>query len=218
VRKALALFARLYEPAVVSILTRRCERARYAVNAEMRLRTAATIMGALAIVVGSFWITLTALRHMDAARAPASVQTAPSTVPATTTPAANAGATATRVTPGSFNVGPGSALSEDADKLLTTSPASGTYALTAPVPFPPFSAGPGKIRVRLQLLEGQLSILIDGRNGEKIVEKPVEITSQPIQVVVDLADVAKARQIVLRNIGPNGSSARARIFYIEGVL
>jgi hypothetical protein len=187
----------------------------------MRLRTVATMLGALAIVAGSFWVTLTFLRRMETANAPASVQTATSPPPTQTTSAPQSGATTRSVALDSFYVVPGCSFSgRSSEKVLTTLTQQYSFALTAPLPFPPFGAGPGKIRVRLQVLEGQLSILALERIGDPLVigQKAVAVTSQPVQVDVDLRDVAKARQIVLQNSSPNGTSARARIFSIDAVF
>jgi hypothetical protein len=187
----------------------------------MRLRPAAGIIGGLAIVAGSFWVTLTLLRHMESAGAPVPVQTAPSAARTTTAAAPNRGGTVTKVALGSFIVEPGSSFEGGAaEKLLTTSPQQWSYAATAPLPYPLFSAGPGRIRARLQVLQGQISILVVEKIGEAVViaEKFVDVTDQPAQVEVDVPDVTKAREVVLRNASPNGQRARARILSIEAML
>jgi len=155
------------------------------------------MIAGLAIVAGSFWITLSVLRYM------------------------NSGATATRVAFDSFYINPGSSFSGDnAERLLTTSAERYAYAALAPLPFPPDSTRAGKIRARLQVLQGQLGILAVERIGGSLVigKKAVDVTAGPVEVEVDLADVSKARQVVLWNLSPNGTSARARIWSIEAVF
>jgi hypothetical protein len=168
----------------------------------MRLRKIALTAGSLAIVGASFWLTLTALRHINSTEVPAKVQTA------------------TRIPLDSFYVNPGCLFSgASAERLLTTLPQQGAFALTAPLPFPPGSTAPGKIRARLQVLEGRLSILVLEKIGEgqPITEKAVNPTGELVQVDVDLPEVARARLVVLRNVSANGTRARARIISIEAI-
>jgi len=70
------------------------------------------------------------------------------------------------------------------------------------------------------VLEGRLSIMIEGQIGEGLMlgEKSFDVTSEPVQVDVDVPEVAKARNLVLRTVSLNGTRTRARIFYLEGVL
>lgn len=171
------------------------------------------IIGAVAIVAGSFFVTLTTLRHMEIARAPGSSTKA--------TTGSNRGASTITVALDSFYVQPGCSFSGgSSERLLTTLTQQGSYGVVAPVPFPPYSTGPGKIRVRLQVLEGQIGILIEGRIGEglEIAQKVVDVSKEPIQVEVDVPDVVNARNLVLRTTSPNGTRTRARIFYVEGIL
>jgi hypothetical protein len=172
----------------------------------MRLRKVGTMIGAAAIVAGSFFVTLTMLRHMETGQAPAYTDRGIRTI---------------RVSFDSFYVPPGCSFSGDSsERLLTTSTQQGSYGAVAPVPFPPFSRGRGKIRARLQVLEGQLGILIQGRIGEalEVAQKVVDVTNGPIEVEVDVPDVVNAKNLVLRTTSPNGTRTRARIFYLEGVL
>jgi hypothetical protein len=169
----------------------------------MRLRTVGLMVGGLAIVAGSFWLTLTVLRHVNSTGAPATVQPA------------------TRVSLDSFYVVPGCSFSGDAtEKLLITLPQQYSYAVNAALPFPPSTATPGRIRARLQVLEGQLSILVVDKIGQGavIAEKAVDVSGEPVQVDLEIPDATKARQVVLRNVSANGTRARARIFSVEAMF
>jgi len=162
----------------------------------MQLRGFALTLGGLAIVAGSFWITLIGLQHIKSGGA-------------------------TRVPLDSFYVVPGCSFSGGAaEKLLTTLPEPGSYAATALLPFPPSSAAPGKVRARLQVLEGRLGILVaeNAAGAAAIVDKAVDVTAEPVQVDVDLPTVARARQVVLRNLNADGMRTRARIISIEAVM
>lgn len=180
---------------------------------QMRLRTAGTLIGAAVILSGSFIVTLTALRHMETAHRPDSSTKA--------TIGSKRSARTTRVALDSVYVQPGCSFSGDSsERLLTTLTQPGSYGVVAPAPFPPFSVGPGKIRARLQVLEGQIGILIEGQIGQGLViaQKVVDVTNEPVQVEVDVPDVAAARNLVLRTTSQNGTRTRARIFYLEGVV
>jgi hypothetical protein len=184
------------------------------------MRLVARMIGALAVVAGSSWVTLTVLRHMETAGAPTTVQTTPSTNNTTTATGQKRGETARRVDFDSFNVNPGCSFSGDtAGRLLTTSSQQYSIAVGAPLLFPPFSVGRGKIRARLQVLQGQLGILAVERIDPTVTigEKAVDVTAAPVLVEVDLPDVTKAGQVVLKNLSPNGTT-RARILSIESVV
>lgn len=85
---------------------------------------------------------------------------------------------------------------------------------------PAQAAGPGAVRVRLQVEQGKLGIgvIARGNGSQMLAERAAGVTDAPIDFELDLADVANAGSIVLRSWSPNGISVRARILSIETLL
>jgi hypothetical protein len=115
----------------------------------------------------------------------------------------------------------GAGLSADDGSIVLTTPAQQwAYAASAPIALPLRAAGRGVVRVRLQVEEGKLGIgvLALDHASDMLAEQAADVTDAPIDLDIDLADVANARSIVLRSWSSNGVRTRARILLIETVL
>jgi hypothetical protein len=104
--------------------------------------------------------------------------------------------------------------------FLTTPTQRWAYAASAALAIPALAAGSGVVRVRLQVEQGKLGIGVLARDNvsHMLAEQAAEISDAPINVDVELADVANAGSLVFRSWSPNGESARARILSIETAL
>ena len=104
--------------------------------------------------------------------------------------------------------------------VLTTSAQQWAYAASAPLALPERAIGPGVVRARLQVEQGKLGIGVLARDNASpmLAEQAADVTDAPIDVDIELADVADAGSLVLRSWSPNGISVRARIFSIETLL
>jgi hypothetical protein len=104
--------------------------------------------------------------------------------------------------------------------ILTTSSQQWAYAASAPIALPPRTIGLGVVRVRLQVEEGKLGIGVLAREGssDMLAEQAADATDAPVDIDINLADVANAGYIVFRSWSPNGVKVRARIFSIDTLL
>jgi hypothetical protein len=114
----------------------------------------------------------------------------------------------------------GSLSTREGDTVLTTSAQQWAYAASSPLPLPASATGPAVVHVRLQVEQGKLGIgvLARGDAAPMLAEQSVDVTTAPIDIDINVADVADAGPIILRSWSPNGVSTRARIFSIDTVL
>lgn len=101
--------------------------------------------------------------------------------------------------------------------VLGPPPKQWAYGASVPLPLREHASGSGLVCVRLQVEEGKLGIgiLAHDDTSQMLTEEPVGTTSAPIEIELELADVANAGSIVLRSWSPNGVSVKARIYSIE---
>ena len=113
----------------------------------------------------------------------------------------------------------GGTLSTREGSLVLATPTQ-QWAYAASAPLPQLAAGPGVVRVRLQVVEGKLGIGVLARDdvSQMLSENAAGATNAPSSVDVDLSNVANASSLILRSWSPNGVSVRARIFSIEVLL
>ncbi len=116
---------------------------------------------------------------------------------------------------------PGSTLAEaGSEMVLTTSAQQWDYAANGSLRLPQRASGRATVRVRLEVEKGRLGIgvLARGSVSQFLAEQAADVTRGPVDVYLDLVDVANAGPIVFRSWSPNGVRVRARILLIETVL
>ena len=103
---------------------------------------------------------------------------------------------------------------------VTTPPAQWAYAAGAHVPPPRTARGPATLRIRLRVLDGRLGVGITsvGDASGMIGEAAAEKTNAPVQLSVDVPDVAAIDSLVVRSWAPNGIRTRAEILSVELLL
>ncbi len=114
----------------------------------------------------------------------------------------------------------GSLSVQEGSAVLTTSTQQWAYAASAPLALSDRAAGPGVVRARLQVEQGSLGVGVLARDDQSqmLAELAANVTDAPIDLDLDLADIANAGSIVLRSWSRNGVKVRARIFSIETLL
>lgn len=114
----------------------------------------------------------------------------------------------------------GSVSMEEGSAVLTTPTEQWAYAARASLALSERAVGPGIVRARLQVEEGKLGIGVLARDdpSQMLAERAADVTDAPLDLDLDLADVANAGSIVLRSWSRNGVRVRARIFSIETLL
>jgi hypothetical protein len=104
--------------------------------------------------------------------------------------------------------------------VLTTPAQQWAYAASGALRLPARAEGPGVLRVRLQVEQGQLGIgvLARGDTSQMLDEKAENVTSSPVDLYLYLTDVQKSGLIVFRSWSSTGKVTRARIVSIETML
>ena len=124
----------------------------------------------------------------------------------------------TAVPLGSIQAQNGSALALANGALrLATAPRRWVYAAAARLPLPHHAQGAATLRVRVQVIDGQLGVGVTsaGDSTQFISERSLKPTGRPIEVAIDVPEVMQMDSVVFRSWAPPEVATRAEILSVE---